>query len=60
MRFHLRRTLRLGPVRIHLTERGLSSWGLRLGRWSWNARTRRHTFDTPGPGYLRSRGRRRC
>jgi hypothetical protein len=59
MRFHVRKTLRLGPVRIHLTERGFSSWGLKLGRWSWNARSRRHTIDTPGPGYLRSRGRRR-
>lgn len=59
MRFHLRKTLRLGPVRIHLTERGFSSWGLRVGRWTWNARTRRHTLDTPGPGYVRSRGRRR-
>ncbi|TWF78093.1 hypothetical protein FHX44_114012 [Pseudonocardia hierapolitana] len=57
MRFHLRKTLRVGPVRIHLTERGVKSWGLRLGRWSWSARTRRHTLDTPGPGYLRSRGR---
>ncbi|TQM35457.1 DUF4236 domain-containing protein [Pseudonocardia cypriaca] len=59
MRFHLRKTLRLGPVRVHLTERGFSSWGLQLGRWSWNARSRRHTIDTPGPGHLRSRGRRR-
>lgn len=59
MRFHLRKTLRLGPVRIHLTERGFGSWGLQVGRWSWNARTRRHTIDTPGVGNLRSRGRRR-
>lgn len=59
MRFHARKTLRLGPVRIHLTERGFSSWGLQVGRWTWNAKTRRHTFDTPGPGYLRSGGRRR-
>lgn len=58
MRFHLRRTLRLGPVRVHLTERGFSSWGLQVGRWSWNARSRRHTFDTPGPGWVSTRGRR--
>ena len=59
MRFRLRRTHRLGPVRFHFTERGLSSWGLRVGPWTWNSRTRRHTVDTPGPGYLQSRGRRR-
>lgn len=50
MRFRARKTLRLGPVIVHLTQRGVSSWGLRVGRWSWNARTRRHTIDTPGPG----------
>ncbi len=59
MRFHLRRTFRLGPIRLHLTERGLSSWGLQVGRWTWNARTRRHTIDTPGIGWVQTRGRRR-
>lgn len=59
MRFHLRRTFRLGPVRLHFTERGFSSWGLQFGRWSWNARTRRHTIDTPGAGWVRTRGRGR-
>jgi hypothetical protein len=60
MRFRLRRTVRLGPIRLHFTERGFSSWGVRVGRWTWNNRSRRHTVDTPGPGYLQSRrGRRR-
>ncbi|OZM80371.1 DUF4236 domain-containing protein [Pseudonocardia sp. MH-G8] len=59
MRFRLRRALRLGPVRLNFTERGFSSWGFQVGRWTWNNRTRRHTVDTPGPGYLQSRGRRR-
>lgn len=59
MRFGLRKTLRLGPVRIHLTQNGISSWGLQLGRWTWNAKSRKHTVDTPGPGYLQTRGRRR-
>lgn len=54
----MHRTLRLGPVRIHLTQRGVHSWGLQLGRWSWNARSRRHTVDTPGWGYVQTRGRR--
>lgn len=59
MRFHLRKTLRLGPVLIHLTERGFSSWGLKVGKWTWNARTGRHSIDTPGPGSIRTSGRRR-
>ena len=53
------RSVKLGPLRIHLTQHGVHSWGLQLGRWSWNARTGRHTFDTPGPGYVQTRGRRR-
>lgn len=58
MKFRVRRSVRLGPVRLHVTEHGVHSWGLQLGRWSWNARTRRHTFDTPGWGYVQTRGRR--
>jgi hypothetical protein len=59
MRFRLRKTVRVGPVKLIFTERGFSSWGLQVGRWTWNARTGRHTVDTPGPGSLQSRGRRR-
>jgi hypothetical protein len=56
-RYHLRRTFRLGPLRLHVGSGGVS-WGLGAGRWSWNAASRRHTIDTPGPGYWQSRGRR--
>lgn len=59
MRFRMRKTLRLGPVRLNFTQRGFSSWGLGVGRWSWSARTRRHSIDTPGPGYVVLGGRRR-
>lgn len=59
IRFRARKTVRIGPVRLHFTERGFSSWGLQVGRWTWNARTRRHTLDTPGPGSVQTRGRRR-
>jgi uncharacterized protein DUF4236 len=59
MRFRLRRTVRIGPLKLNFTERGFSSWGLKLGPWSWNARTGHHTIDTPGPGALHTRGRRR-
>lgn len=55
-RYHMRRTFRLGPLRLHLGADGVS-WGLGVGRWAWNAKTRRHTIDTPGPGYWHSRGR---
>ena len=58
MRFRARKTIRLGPLRLHLTQRGLSSWGIQVGRWTWNARTGRHTIDTPGPGYWQSRARK--
>src|SRR3712207_1777113 len=60
-RFHprhqLRRTFRAGPVRLNVGPDGVS-WGLGAGRWSWNAKSRRHTVDTPGPGFWESRGRR--
>jgi hypothetical protein len=59
MRFRFRRSRRFGPFRFNFTENGFSSWGLTVGRWSWNSRTRRHTLDTPGPGYMESGGRRR-
>ncbi len=59
MKFRMHRSMKLGPVRIHMTERGISSWGLQVGPWSWNANSGRHTVDTPGPGYVQSRGRRR-
>lgn len=58
-RFRARKSIRLGPLRLHLTQRGLSSWGLQVGPWTWNARTGRHTINTPGPGHLQTRGRRR-
>jgi hypothetical protein len=56
--FHARRTFRLGPLRLNVGADGVS-WGLGAGRWSWNAKSRRHTVDTPGPGYWQSEGRRR-
>ena len=56
-RYHLHRTLHLGPLRLHFGTGGVS-WGLGLGRWSWNAKTGRHRVDTPGPGYWESRGSR--
>lgn len=59
MKFKARKTLRVGPVVVHFTQRGFSSWGLQVGRWTWNARTGRLTLDTPGPGSVTWGGRSR-
>lgn len=59
MRFRMRKSITLGPIRWRFSERGYTGWGLRIGRWSWSARTRRHSFDTPGPGGVTWGGRRR-
>ena len=50
MPFRARRSINLGIVRLNFTQRGFSSWTIKLGPWSFNSRTRRHTVDTPGPG----------
>ena len=49
MGLRFRKTLRLGPLRFNFTKRGLSSWGLKIGPWSWNARSGRQSVDLPGP-----------
>ncbi|MDN5860346.1 MAG: DUF4236 domain-containing protein [Pseudonocardia sp.] len=59
MKFRARRTVRIGPLRLHFTQAGFSSWGLKIGPWTWNARTGRHSFDTPGPGGITWGGHRR-
>lgn len=55
MGFKFRKRVRVGPVVLNFTQRGLSSWGLKVGRWSWNAKSRKHTVDTPGLGYWQSK-----
>jgi len=59
VKFRMRRRFRLGPLYINLTQRGFSSWGLKIGPWTWNATTAKHSVDTPGPGSFHSRGHRR-
>lgn len=58
MPLHFRRSLRLGPVRAHVTEHGLS-WTLKVGPWSWNSRSRTQRVDLPGPFSWSPRRRRR-
>jgi hypothetical protein len=45
----IRKKLRLGPISIHFTEHGYSSWSIKLWRWSWNSKTRKQRVDLPGP-----------
>lgn len=52
MRFRMRKSIPLGPIRLNFTERGFSSWSIKIGRFSWNSRRRKTTFDTPGPGRI--------
>jgi hypothetical protein len=49
MAFIFRKTVRLGPVRLHFTKNGFSSWSVRIWRWSWNSKTRKQRVDLPGP-----------
>ncbi|MDI1462426.1 DUF4236 domain-containing protein [Catellatospora sp. KI3] len=44
-----RKVMRIGPLRLNFTRNGLSSWTFKIGRWSWNSKTRAHRVDLPGP-----------
>ncbi len=48
LRFRWRNTFSLGPLRF--ANGRYTGWGLRCGWWGWNARTGRHSIDSPGPG----------
>lgn len=50
MRFRARKTVRLGPLRLNFTQKGFSSYSIRVWRYTWNSRTRQNRFDTPGWG----------
>ncbi|GAA1251743.1 hypothetical protein GCM10009609_13850 [Pseudonocardia aurantiaca] len=59
MRFRARKTFRLGPLFFTFTQRGFSSWGIRIGRFTRNFTRGSTSIDTPGPGGLHSTGRRK-
>jgi Protein of unknown function (DUF4236) len=44
-----RKRKKFGPIVFNFTENGLSSWTIKVGRWSWNSRSRRQRYDLPGP-----------
>ena len=49
MSLRMRKTLRIGPIRLYFTQHGYSSWSVKFGAWSWNSRTHRQRVDLPGP-----------
>ena len=56
MPLHFRKNVRIPPLRFTLSGWPLRfSWGLKIGRWTWNPRTRRHSVDLPGPINWRSK-----
>jgi len=53
---------KFGPVTVNLASDGfahwrVTSWGLRVGPWSWNAKSGKHSIDIPGPWRWTSKGR---
>ena len=52
VRFSARKSVRVGPLVLRFTESGYQGWSVRVGRWTWNPRTGRHSLNTPGPGGL--------
>jgi hypothetical protein len=59
MPMHFRKRMKFGPLVFNFGKTGFTSWGLQIGRWSWNPRSRKHYVDTPGLGYVEFGGRRR-
>jgi hypothetical protein len=55
MPFRFRRRTKFGPLVFNYSRKGLTSWGLQIGRWSWNSRTRGNRVDLPGPTSWSSR-----
>lgn len=59
MKFHFRKTWKPGPFRVTLTEKLRPTWGVRIGPYGYDPKTGRHSFNTPGLGWLRTSGRSR-
>lgn len=59
MRFRARKTFRIGPLFFSFTQRGFSSWGIKVGRFSHNFSRSTSSLDTPGIGGLHHQHRRR-
>lgn len=57
MKVRARPHIRLGPITLNMTERGFSSWSIKIGRYTWNSRTHKSHVDTPGPGSIEFGGK---
>lgn len=57
MKFKWKKKFSFGPLRINTSQGRMTSYSLVFGRLSWNSRTRKWTFDTPGPGSVEWGGR---
>lgn len=57
MPIQYRKSHKFGPIRLNVTQNGMSSWSIKIGRWSWNSRTKAQRYDLPGPFTWRGRGR---
>lgn len=44
-----RKRKKIGPLVFNFTEHGFSSWTVKIGRWSWNSKSRAQRYDLPGP-----------
>lgn len=56
MPFTFRKRFRFGPIFVNVGKRGVTSWGLKVGRLTWNATRRTTSVDLPGPVNYRGRG----
>ena len=55
MPVHFRKQMRIGPLMLNFGNKGFSSWGIKIWKWSWNSRTKRQSVDLPGPISWRSK-----
>lgn len=56
--FRYRRRFRLGPIRVNVTGRGVTSIALVVGKLTYNLTRRRATVDLPGGMSWQSRRQR--
>lgn len=59
MKFRLRGRQKFGPVYVNYGLHGITSWGFKVGPFSYNVTRRTSTIDTPGPGSLHHQHGRR-
>ena len=49
MSIRMRKRTRFGPFVFNFTQKGFTSWGIKIGPWSWNSKRKTHRVDLPGP-----------